>query len=135
MQSVVGRAVLEMEAGWREVLGEDLAAAWRNAFESELLVSDLDAACPACGSRSLHRWYLQRGAHPRTFRGIPFVGPGWLWEWCSNCLFYGSYMDSWVPDGWISPYDVPLDAVRYIPDGIEAVRNRQVAADGNQDRL
>jgi hypothetical protein len=92
--------------GWRLVPPE-LANAWRAAFDAEPAVADLSAPCPQCAATDLHRWYRVDGPLDEMIDGVHAVAYGWLTEWCAACHLCHEDGDSFVPDSWQSPYDVP----------------------------
>ncbi|MFE2601403.1 hypothetical protein ACFXCZ_33750 [Streptomyces sp. NPDC059396] len=115
--------------GWRLVPPE-LMDAWRAAFDSEPSAADLSPPCPQCGVADLHRWYRVDGPLDETIDGVHAVAYGWRTEWCSSCHLCHEDGDSFVPDYWRSPYDVPdAHEMKFAPRYIEAARQAKLAAD------
>jgi hypothetical protein len=111
--------------GWRLVTPE-LAEAWRAAFDAEPAASDLTAPCPRCGAADLHRWYRVGDPLDETFDGVRAVAYGWLTEWCASCHLCHEDGDTFVPDFWRSPYDVPeAYGVDFAPRYVEAARQKE----------
>lgn len=111
--------------GWRLVTPE-LAEAWRAAFDAEPAASDLTTPCPRCGATDLHRWYRVGDPLDETFDGVRAVAYGWLTEWCASCHLCREDGDTFVPDFWRSPYDVPeAYGVDFAPRYVEAARQKQ----------
>ncbi|MFJ5220290.1 hypothetical protein ACIP98_37090 [Streptomyces sp. NPDC088354] len=114
--------------GWRLVPPE-LMAAWRAVFDGEPAAADLAARCPQCGARELHRWYRVDGPLDEVFDGVRAVAYGWRTEWCAACHLCHEDGDSFVPDFWRSPYDVPeAYDVKFAPRYVEAARQKELEA-------
>ncbi|MGW5063466.1 hypothetical protein ACWEQ2_40395 [Streptomyces sp. NPDC004096] len=114
--------------GWRLVPPE-LMDHWRAAFDTEPSAADLSAACPQCGATDLHRWYRVDDPLDETFDGVHAVAYGWLTEWCASCHLCYQDGDTFVPDFWHSPYDVPeAYEVKFAPRYIEAARQARLKA-------
>ncbi|MEU8652287.1 hypothetical protein [Streptomyces sp. NPDC048737] len=115
--------------GWRLVPPE-LLDAWRAAFDAEPAAADLSAPCPHCGATGLHRWYRADGPLDETFDGVHAVAYGWRTEWCASCHLCHEDGDSFVPDHWQSPYDVPeAYEMKFAPRHIEAARQRKLTTE------
>ncbi|MFD5257295.1 hypothetical protein ACF06V_34670 [Streptomyces bobili] len=115
--------------GWRLVPPE-LRDAWRAAFDAEPVAPDLSAPCPHCGATDLHRWYRADGPLDETFDGVHAVAYGWRTEWCASCHLCHEDGDSFVPDHWQSPYDVPeAYEMKFAPRYIEAARQRKLTTE------
>ncbi|AZM59141.1 MULTISPECIES: hypothetical protein [unclassified Streptomyces] len=115
---------------WR-LVGPELLDAWRAAFDAEPAAADLSAPCPRCGARDLHRWY--RVDDPLdldgTFDGVRAAAHGWLTEWCAACHLCHEDGDTFVPDHWRSPYDVPeAFEMKFAPRHVEAARRAGLEA-------
>ncbi|WP_327728709.1 hypothetical protein OG250_20775 [Streptomyces sp. NBC_00487] len=115
--------------GWRIVAPEQLDA-WRAAFDAEPAAADLSSACPQCGATDLHRWYRVEDPLDETFDGVRAVAYGWRVEWCASCHLCYEDGDTFVPDYWRSPYDVPeAFEVKFAPRYVEAARQAKLEAD------
>lgn len=115
--------------GWRRVPPE-LLDAWRAAFDAEPALADLTRACPQCGAKDLHRWYRVDDPLDDTFEGVRAIAYGWLTEWCASCHLCHEDRDTFVPEFWRSPYDVPeAYEMKFAPRYIEAARQAKLRAD------
>ncbi|MFJ2898215.1 hypothetical protein ACIO87_25400 [Streptomyces sp. NPDC087218] len=124
----VDELALPGPGGWRLVPPE-LADAWRAAFAAEPASPDLSAPCPQCGATDLHRWYRTDGPLDEVFDGIRAVAYGWRTEWCASCHLCHEDGDTFVPDYWHSPYDVPeAFEMKFAPRCIEAARRAKLEA-------
>ncbi len=108
-------------AKWRGASAEAYQA-WRRAFNEDWSGPDLEAPCPVCSSRTLHRWYIQESTDSRVFEGVPFKGHGRLWEWCSTCQTCEYLPDGFVPEWWKAPFTVEPHVLRSDPGPIEEAR-------------
>lgn len=117
--------------GWRLVPPE-LMNAWRAAFDAEPAAADLSTRCPQCGASDLHRWYRVEGPLDETFDGVRAVAYGWRTEWCASCHLCHEDGDTFVPDYWQSPYDVPeAFEMKFAPRYIEAARQAKLKAEAD----
>ncbi|UUS33396.1 MULTISPECIES: hypothetical protein [Streptomyces] len=118
----VDELALPGPGGWR-LVPPGLLAAWRAAFDAEPAAPDLSAPCPHCGARDLHRWYRVDGPLDEEFDGVRAVAYGWRTEWCASCHLSQEDGDTFVPDYWRSPYDVPgAHGMTFSPRLVEAAR-------------
>lgn len=110
---------------WTEV---DLAVrpAWRRLFNADTRGFDVAGHCPICGRESLHRWYALDTDARTERRGIEYLGPGRLWEWCSSCYHYEYYPDGFVPAWWQPPFAVSVDQMEADPGPIEQARRSEI---------
>ncbi|MFJ9260254.1 hypothetical protein ACIRP4_08245 [Streptomyces bacillaris] len=116
--------------GWR-IVPPMLMDTWREAFDQEPCAADLSVACPGCGAVDLHRWYRNDGPLDAVINGVRAVAYAWRTEWCASCHLCCEDGDSFLPEGWESPYEVPeAYEMRFAPRYIEAARQaRRAAAD------
>ncbi|MEU1466279.1 hypothetical protein ABZ467_37860 [Streptomyces sp. NPDC005727] len=127
----VDELALPGPGGWR-LLPPELVDAWRTTFDAEPAAPDLSAPCPHRGATDLHRWYRVDGPLDEMFDGVRAVAYGWRTEWCASCHLCHEDGDSYVPDYWHSPYDVPeAYEMKFAPRYIEAARQASLAAGGD----
>ncbi|AGK80089.1 YrhB [Streptomyces microflavus DSM 40593] len=114
--------------GWR-IVAPELLDAWRAAFDSEPAAADLTVACPGCGAVDLHRWYREDGPLDAVIDGVRAVAHAWRTEWCASCHRCFEDGDSFLPEYWESPYEVPEAYVmKFAPQYVEAARQARRAA-------
>ncbi|MFE7618032.1 hypothetical protein [Streptomyces sp. NPDC057496] len=129
----VDELALPGPGGWRLVPPE-LADAWRAAFDAEPAAPDPSAPCPRCGATDLHRWYRVEEPLDEMFDAVRAVAYGWRTEWCASCHLCHEDGDTFVPDHWQSPYDVPeAFDMRFTPRCIEAARRAKLEADTDRN--
>jgi hypothetical protein len=110
----------------------ELVKVLRAALDVEPAAPDLSASCPHRGATDLHRWYRVEGPLDEMFDGVRAVAYGWRTEWCASCHLCHEDGDSFVPDYWRSPYDVPeAYEMKFAPRYIEAARQARLKADSN----
>lgn len=115
--------------GWRRVLPE-MVDPWRATFDAEPALASLMGACPPRGAQDLRRWYQVDDPLDDTFNGVRAVAYGWLVEWCASCHLCREDSDTFVPEFWRSPYDVPeAYEMKFSPRHVEAARQAQLRAE------
>ena len=117
---------------WHEAATEEEWRRWRAVFNPALERGegpDLDAPCPVCGQRTLHLYYLIRGAlteqqKQQTYLRNTFQGYGMKWEWCSTCGTFAVARDAFVPRWWSFDLGLTEEEVGYDPGPVELARRR-----------
>ncbi|WP_157171939.1 hypothetical protein [Nocardia higoensis] len=114
---------MNTEMQWHPIK-EEFYKPWRRVFNNDWNGADIEGICLICGSHSLRRWYKLDEKLPKRLRGVSFAGPGRLWEWCSNCYTFETFLNGYVPNWWEEPYSVDECELRYDPGSIEKARKR-----------
>jgi hypothetical protein len=84
---------------------------------------NLQCSCPVCGAYTLHRWYhAEKSIEPRVLLGVAFSALGRLYEWCSSCRSFETFVDALVPQRWNSDLVVLEEFLCYEPGPIEEAR-------------
>ncbi|WP_394438599.1 LIM domain-containing protein [Streptomyces sp. SGAir0957] len=118
---------------WR-LVPPDTVDAWRAIFDADRAAPDLTAPCPCCGARELHQWYRVDAPLDDVFDGVHATAYGWRTEWCAACHVCHEDGDSFVPDQWRSPYEVPeAHEMKFAPRYVEAARQHHLTAPGQND--
>ncbi len=102
---------------WRGV-PLDKRAMWSRVFAQSREGIDLAAACPICGSPTLHHYYLVGKPLDRVIDAERFVADGARWEWCSTCATY-DHSQALVPAWWSDPHLVINGVLTAEPDALE----------------
>src|SRR6266849_3123049 len=107
---------------WRDV-PEAVTQSWRFILDNSTEGLNLDAPCPVCGHRTLHRWFNLHKSRLTDAHGRQWVGSGSEWRWCSTCMTY-EHSSGLVPAWRQSNLVVPEDELRHDPGPIESRRSR-----------
>ncbi len=99
----------------------NIASLWRAIFAASTEGLDLQAPCPVCGNRELHRWFWLARPRHTVEAGRVWLGRGTQWQWCSNCHSY-EHTSGLVPDWWRSTLVLPESALRHDPGPLEEAR-------------
>ncbi len=111
------------ERRWRSIPQPKMAA-WREVFASSPGGADVDAHCPLCNARELHRYYLVGRKLEQVSGDQRFVAQGACWEWCSSCGTFEHY-SGLVPNWWESDLVVDEAKLTMLPDVLDsAVRKK-----------
>jgi hypothetical protein len=106
---------------------------WRHAFSTPSAGVDVEALCPICGERQLHRYYQVGARLPAAASGSSFVARGALWEWCSNCRTY-EHASALVPTWWQGDLSVDVGALTALPDALESALQQRLQALGGLEQ-
>ena len=108
---------------WKSV-PDEFVVEWRRIFIETPGDHNVDASCPVCGQRELHRYYQVGRPIHRVSGGITFVARGGGWEWCSACRSF-EHFSGLVPDWWSSNLDVDESKLTALPDVLERAVQRE----------
>ena len=108
---------------WKSV-PDELTTTWYRIFSETPGDHNVDADCPVCGQRELHRYYQVGRPLHQVSDGITFVARGAGWEWCSACRTFEHY-SALVPDWWSSDLVVDESGLTAIPDVLEHAIQRE----------
>jgi hypothetical protein len=106
-------------AEWEGVPLEKIAL-WRALFNVSPAQPTIDALCPICAKRGLHKYYDINKENFRVIRGEQFRGEGSLWEWCEYCHHY-EHLSVYVPSSWTFTLPIVPNLLRHDPSHIAEV--------------